>query len=231
MVGSRAKAQALIMAGEVLVGGKAASKSGMLVATDAAIELKERPPFVGRGGIKLAHALSEFGVDVAGATALDVGASTGGFTDCLLQAGARRVYALDVGRGQLDYGLRRDSRVVVMEKVNAHYPFELPERVDFACVDVSFISLTQVLPNVFPHVKAGGSVVALVKPQFEARRREVGKGGVVRDPQIHARTLGRVVLWATEAGVRLRGVTASPILGAAGNREFFVYLSFYDDGG
>ena len=231
MVESRAKAQALIMAGEVLVEGKAASKSGTLVSADASIELKERPPFVGRGGIKLAHALSEFGVDVAGATALDVGASTGGFTDCLLQAGSRRVYALDVGRGQLDYGLRQDSRVVVMEKVNAHYPFELPERVDFACVDVSFISLTKVLPNLFPHVKAGGAVVALVKPQFEARRREVGKGGVVRDPLIHAKVLGRVILWATEAGVRLRGVTASPILGAAGNREFFVHLGFYDDGG
>ena len=162
---------------------------------------------------------------------MDVGASTGGFTDCLLQKGAERVYALDVGRGQLDYGLRQDPRVTVMEKVNAHYAFELAERVGVATVDVSFISLRQVLPNVLPHLEPWGRVVALVKPQFEAQRREVGKGGVVRDPLIHAKVLGRVVRWAAEAGLRLRGVTPSPILGAAGNREFFVHLSFYDDGG
>ncbi len=230
MVPSRAKAQALIMAGEVSSEGLALTKAGALVAVDAPISIREKPPFVGRGGLKLAHALEEFGVNPKGMTALDVGASTGGFTDCLLQGGARRVYALDVGRGQLDYGLRQDPRVVVMERVNAHYPFELPEKVGVVTVDVSFISLTQVLPNVLPHLKEGGCVVALVKPQFEARRREVGKGGVVRDPLIHARVLGRVIRWATDAGLRLRGITPSPILGAAGNREFFLHLSFYEDG-
>lgn len=227
MVESRAKAQALIMAGEVSSAGRVVTKPGTVMSADTPISIRERPPFVGRGGIKLAHALKEFGVDPEGLTALDVGASTGGFTDCLLQGGARRVYALDVGRGQLDYGLRRDDRVVVMERVNAHFAFELPEKVGVATVDVSFISLTQVLPNVLAHLEPWGRVVALVKPQFEARRREVGKGGVVRDPMIHARVLGRVVRWATESGLRLRGITPSPILGAAGNREFFVHLSFY----
>lgn len=230
MVASRAKAQALIMAGEVMLGESALTKPGLQVAVDAPISIREKPPFVGRGGLKLAHALGEFGLDVTGMTALDVGASTGGFTDCLLQRGARRVYALDVGRGQLDYGLRQDDRVDVMERVNAHYPFELAEKVGVATVDVSFISLTQVLPNVVTHLEQWGRVVALVKPQFEARRREVGKGGVVRDPLIHARVLGRVIRWATEAGLRLRGITPSPILGAAGNREFFLHLSFYEDG-
>ncbi len=230
MVGSRAKAQALIMAGEVLLPGGRMTKPGTLVPEDVQVSIRERPPYVGRGGVKLAHAIEEFGIDVTGLTALDVGASTGGFTDCMLQRGARRVYALDVGRGQMDYGLRQDGRVVVMERVNAHYPFELPERVGLATVDVSFISLTQVLPNVTAHLEPWGSVVALVKPQFEARRGEVGKGGVIRDPTIHARVLGRVVRWVTEAGLRLRAMTPSPILGAAGNREFFLLLSFYDDG-
>lgn len=229
MVESRAKAQALIMAGEVMAGGAAMTKAGALVPVDAPISIRERPPFVGRGGVKLAHALKAFRLNPKGMTALDVGASTGGFTDCLLQRGARRVYALDVGRGQLDYGLRQDPRVTVMERVNAHYPFELPEKVDVATVDVSFISVTQVLPNVVSHVKRRGNVVALVKPQFEARRREVGRGGVVRDPLVHARVLGRVIRWVTEAGLRLRSITPSPILGAAGNREFFLHLSFYED--
>ncbi len=229
MVESRAKAQALIMAGEVMAGGAAMTKAGALVPVDILISIRERPPFVGRGGVKLDHALKAFCLNPKGMTALDVGASTGGFTDCLLQRGARRVYALDVGRGQMNYGLRQDPRVSVMEKVNAHYPFELRERVDLATVDVSFISVRQVLPNVVSHVKRGGSIVALVKPQFEARRREVGRGGVVRDPLIHARVLGRVILWVTEAGLRLRSMTPSPILGAKGNREFFLHLSFYED--
>ena len=230
MVESRAKAQALIMAGEVSSGGRVVTKPGTVVSTSACISIREKPPFVGRGGIKLAHALKEFGVNPEGLTGLDVGASTGGFTDCLLKRGARRVYALDVGRGQLDYGLRQDDRVVVMERVNAHYAFEMPERVDVATVDVSFISLTRVLPNVLAHLEPWGSVVALVKPQFEAKRREVGKGGVVRDPLIHARVLGRMTKWVAEAGLRLRSITPSPILGAAGNREFFMHLGFYEDG-
>ena len=231
MVESRVKAQSLIIAGEVLANGVKVTKPGTTLPTDAALSLKERPPFVGRGGIKLDHALSEFGINPDGLTALDVGASTGGFTDCLLQKGAKRVYALDVGRGQLNYGLRQDPRVVVMEKVNAHYTFSLPEKIAIATIDVSFISVTKVLPNVLPHLNERGVIVALVKPQFEAMYREVGKGGVIRDPQIHARVLGRVILWATEAGIRLRSLTPSPILGAAGNREFFLLLENSQNGG
>ena len=230
MVESRVKAQSLIIAGEVMVNGNKVTKPGTALPTDATLSLKERPPYVGRGGIKLDHALREFRVDPVGLTVLDVGASTGGFTDCLLQRGAKRVYALDVGRGQLSYALRQDPRVVVMEKVNAHYTFSLPEKVAIATIDVSFISVTKVLPNVLPHLKEGGAIVALVKPQFEAMYREVGKGGVIRDPQIHARVLGRVILWATEAGIRLRSLTPSPILGAAGNREFFLLLEYGQDG-
>ena len=230
MVESRVKAQSLIIAGEVMVNGNKVTKPGTALPTDATLSLKERPPYVGRGGIKLDHALREFRVDPVGLTVLDVGASTGGFTDCLLQRGAKRVYALDVGRGQLSYALRQDPRVVVMEKVNAHYTFSLPEKVAIATIDVSFISVTKVLPNALPHLKEGGVIVALVKPQFEAMYREVGKGGVIRDPQIHARVLGRVILWATEAGMRLRSLTPSPILGAAGNREFFLLLEYGQDG-
>ena len=230
MVESRVKAQSLIIAGEVMVNGNKVTKPGTALPTDATLSLKERPPYVGRGGIKLDHALREFRVDPVGLTVLDVGASTGGFTDCLLQRGAKRVYALDVGRGQLSYALRQDPRVVVMEKVNAHYTFSLPEKVAIATIDVSFISVTKVLPNALPHLKEGGVIVALVKPQFEAMYREVGKGGVIRDPQIHARVLGRVILWATEAGIRLRSLTPSPILGAAGNREFFLLLEYGQDG-
>ena len=231
MVESRVKAQSLIIAGEVLANGVKVTKPGTTLPTDAALSLKERPPYVGRGGIKLDHALSEFGINPAGQTALDVGASTGGFTDCLLQRGAKKVYALDVGRGQLNYGLRQDPRVVVMEKINAHYTFSLPEKISIATIDVSFISITKVLPNVLPHLNERGIIVALVKPQFEAMYREVGKGGVIRDPQIHARVLGRVILWATEAGLRLRSITPSPILGAAGNREFFLLLENSQNGG
>ncbi len=230
MVESRVKAQSLIIAGEVMVNGNKVTKPGTALPTDATLSLKERPPYVGRGGIKLDHALREFRVDPVGLTVLDVGASTGGFTDCLLQRGAKRVYALDVGRGQLSYALRQDPRVVVMEKVNAHYTFSLPEKVAIATIDVSFISVTKVLPNALPHLKEGGVIVALVKPQFEAMYREVGKGGVIRDPQIHARVLGRVILWATEAGIWLRSLTPSPILGAAGNREFFLLLEYGQDG-
>ena len=221
---SREKAQALIMAGEVTVAGKPISKAGQQVSSGIQISVAAPLPYVGRGGTKLAHALDEFRIDVRDAVALDVGASTGGFTDCLLQRGTRRAYALDVGYGQLDQRLRRDPRVVVMERVNARYPFQLPERVDIATVDVAFISLRLVLPSVAEHVKKGGSIVALVKPQFEAERKQVGKGGVVRDPQVHAAVLARIIVWAVEHGFRLLGLTASPLLGDAGNREFFVWL-------
>lgn len=221
---TREKAQALIMAGQVLVSDRPVTKAGTLIPEDAQILLRAQLPYVSRGGIKLAHALDTFGLDVQGRVALDAGASTGGFTDCLLQRGARRVYALDVGYGQLDLRLRQDPRVVVMERTNVRHPFALPERVELAAADVSFISLTKVLPSVAQHVVRGGVLLLLVKPQFEAEREEVGKGGVIRDPAIHARVLGRVVLWCIEQRFRLRGLTPSPILGDAGNREFFLLL-------
>ena len=228
---TRERAQAMIMGGAVHLPGGKALKPGSLLPPDTALETKGGLPYVGRGGVKLAHALDAFAVAVDGNTALDVGASTGGFTDCLLQRGARRVFALDVGHGQMDYRLRGDPRVVVMEKVNARHPFFLREEgsadeveVDLATVDVAFISLTKVLPQVALHLKPGGPLIALVKPQFEAEKGEVGRGGVVKDPKVHARVLGRMVLWGVEEGFRLGGIVPSPILGDAGNREFFVLM-------
>ena len=163
-------------------------------------------------------------MDVRGLRALDVGASTGGFTDCLLKRGAVHVYALDVGRGQLHQRLRRDDRVTVMERVNAHAPFELTGSVDLATIDVSFISLTKVIPNVLRHLEGGQRLLCLVKPQFEAGRGQVGRGGVVRDPMVHGQVLAEFVVWAVRSGLRLRGITASPIEGDKGNREFFTLL-------
>jgi 23S rRNA (cytidine1920-2'-O)/16S rRNA (cytidine1409-2'-O)-methyltransferase len=224
LAASPERARALLMAGQVTVGGGRIDKAGTLVDATAEVRLAPPPPYVGRGGIKLAHALQEFGLDVAGAVALDVGASTGGFTDCLLQRGAQRVYALDVGYGQLHQRLRDDPSVVVLERVNARNSFRLPEPVDLATVDVSFISLTRVLPRVIEHVRPGDPIVALVKPQFEAARSEVGRGGVVRDPEVHAAVLARLIAWVVGHGLRLRGLTPSPLLGDAGNREFFLLL-------
>ena len=221
---SREKARALVMAGSVLVGEKVVDKPGSMVVADALLRVLEPPPFVSRGGVKLAHALDTFRLDVASVVALDVGASTGGFTDCLLKRGASRVYAVDVGYGQLDYRLRADPRVVVMERVNARYPFSLPELVDLATIDVSFISVEKVVPTVAALVEDGGRLIVLVKPQFEAGRRQVQRGGLVKDPQLHAEILARFIWWAIERRFRLRGLTASPIPGASGNREFLVLL-------
>ncbi len=221
---SRAKAQALIMAGEVTVGGNAVTKSGTLVSEGIEITVKEPSPYVGRGGIKLAHALDAFNINVSGMVAADIGASTGGFTDCLLQRGARKVYAIDVGYGQLDYRLRQDKRVVVMERINARYPVSLPEKVDLATLDLSFISVTKVIPSVVNLLKENGDIFVLIKPQFEAKRGEVGKGGIIKDPQMHARVLGRFIKWAVSQKLRLWGLAASPILGASGNKEFFLLL-------
>jgi len=221
---STEKARAVIMAGEVLANDKVVDKPGTMVREDATIRLLAKPPFVSRGGIKLAHALDQFHLDVTSLVALDVGASTGGFTHCLLKRGASRVYAVDVGYGQLDYRLRVDPRVVVMERVNARYPFSVPEAVDLATIDLSFISLEKVVPNVAALLRQGGKMICLVKPQFEARRSEVGKGGVVKDPLVHARVMGRFISWAIENGFRIRGLTPSPIPGASGNREFFILL-------
>jgi 23S rRNA (cytidine1920-2'-O)/16S rRNA (cytidine1409-2'-O)-methyltransferase len=224
LVENRSKAQALIMAGEVMVNGTPMTKAGTPVAAEAQIVLAGRQRYVSRGGLKLEHALKEFNLTVDGLTCLDVGASTGGFTDCLLQHGASRVYALDVGYGQIDYTLRKDGRVTVMDRVNAHYEFALAEKVQLAVMDVSFISLSKVIPNVLPHIVRDGSLVALFKPQFEAGRDEVGKGGVIRDPLVHARTIGRFVVWMNENRLALLGLAVSPVEGAEGNREFLLHM-------
>ena len=217
---SRARAQRLIRAGLVRVEGQMADKPGTQVATSAEITLKARPRFVSRGGEKLDAALVRFGLDTEGVVAADVGASTGGFTDCLLQRGACRVYAIDVGYGQFDWRLRNDPRVVVMERTNARYLESLPEPVDLVTVDVSFISLGLILPAAVQWLRSKGQVVALIKPQFEAGRRDVGKGGVVRDPDVHRRVLERVLNVAAELNLGLRGLMSSPLRGPAGNVEF-----------
>jgi len=212
------------MAGKVAVEGKTIIKPGTLVAEEVAIAIVEPPLFVSRGGIKLDYALDRFQLDVSSKVVADIGASTGGFTDCLLKRGASRVYAVDVGYGQLDYRLRQDPRVVVMERVNARYPISLPETVDLATIDLSFISVEKVIPSVAQLLKDGGYLLVLLKPQFEAKRNEVGKGGVVKQPIVHARVLGRFIAWMIDHGFRLGGLVASPILGASGNKEFFVLL-------
>ena len=221
---SREQAQVLIMEGMVFSPAGRVLKPSSLFPNDTDFEVKGRLPFVSRGGVKLAHALDAWGTPVDGLSVLDVGASTGGFTDCLLQRGAARVCALDVGHGQLAYRIRTDPRVTVMEKVNARHPFEVPYPADLAVIDVSFISLMLVLPEISKNVKPGSLILALVKPQFEAKREDVGRGGVIKDPKVHARVLGRVINWAVDNGFRLRNICPSPILGDAGNREFFMFL-------
>jgi 23S rRNA (cytidine1920-2'-O)/16S rRNA (cytidine1409-2'-O)-methyltransferase len=223
---SRAKAQAMVMAGEVLVAGRRAEKPGQRFERSAAIEIKPaRPRFASRGGEKLEGALEDFGIDVTGLTALDVGSSTGGFTDCLLRRGAARVYAVDVGRGQLDWRLRGDPRVVVMEGVNARNlkQGDLPERPGIATLDVSFISLTKVLPAVLPLLADGAAVLPLVKPQFEAGREAVEKGGVVRDPEARRAALRAVAGFLYNSGSDIQGIVPSRLLGPKGNQEFFVH--------
>jgi 23S rRNA (cytidine1920-2'-O)/16S rRNA (cytidine1409-2'-O)-methyltransferase len=222
---SREKAQALILAGEVSVAGKVIDKAGTPVPEASEIAIAHGLQYVSRGGLKLAHALGAFRLDPAGVVAADIGASTGGFTDCLLQNGAARVYAVDVGYGLLHWRLRTDPRVVTIERTNARYLTSLPEAIDVATVDVSFISLTLVLPAVARVLKQEGQVVALVKPQFEAGRTQVGRGGVVRDPEVHKQVLRRLLEWAGREGWRVRAATPSPILGPAGNREFLALLT------
>lgn len=221
---SRARAQALILAQDVLVNGVTISKAGAPVGPDDEIVLKAPPRFVSRGGEKLDHALTVFEVDVNDKVAADFGASTGGFTDALLQRGARRVYAVDVGYGQLAEKLRLDPRVVVMDRQNVRMVTALPEPVDIVSIDVSFIGLHLVLPAAKAVLAPEGAVVALVKPQFEAGRADVGKGGVVRDPVIHQRVLREVIAAADTLALGVHGVTASPLVGPAGNREFLIHL-------
>jgi 23S rRNA (cytidine1920-2'-O)/16S rRNA (cytidine1409-2'-O)-methyltransferase len=224
LAASREQARRLILAGQVRAGDRVADKAGAWVAEDVALSVVTPPPFVSRGGLKLAAALDAFALDVQGLIAADVGASTGGFTDCLLQRGAARVYAIDVGYGQLAWRLRQDERVVVLERTNIRYLEALPEPCDLATVDVSFISLRLVLPAVRRLLKSNGRVIALVKPQFEAGRDQVGKGGVVRDAQVHRRVLRDLLEWAQGAGFAPRGLIPSPLLGPAGNVEFLLYL-------
>jgi len=226
---SREKARAFLMAGAVLVNGQPELKPGTTVDTDAAISLKENPiPYVSRGGLKLEAALDAWNIDVKGLVCADIGASTGGFTDLLLKRGAARVYALDVGYGQLDYSLRNDPRVVNMERVNVRYLPEdaIPESIDFCTIDVSFISLKLILPvAVRMFGEKPRSIVALVKPQFEAGREQVGKGGIVRDEKIHAEVLEKVKIYAGENGLNAAAEPIeSPIFGAKGNKEFLLYM-------
>jgi 23S rRNA (cytidine1920-2'-O)/16S rRNA (cytidine1409-2'-O)-methyltransferase len=224
---SRERARALIMAGQVVVADHKAEKPGQMVPVNADVRIKgELMPFVGRGGLKLQKALDEFKIDVVGLVALDVGASTGGFTDCLLQRGAQKVFAVDVGYGQLAWKLRQDERVVSLEKTNIRHltADRLPEVPDIAVIDASFISLVKVLPATLTLLKDGGVIIALIKPQFEVGPGEVGKGGVVRDAEKQKNVVSAISTAAENMGLLVRGVTESPILGAKGNREFLIVL-------
>ena len=221
---TREKAQALIMAGAVFVDGHKAAKSGQPVDAEAPIEVVAQAQFVGRGGLKLDAAIAHFGIQPAGRICLDVGASTGGFTDCLLQRGAARVHAVDVGSGQLDWKIRSDPRVVVHEKLNARYlrMEDLGERIDLAVCDVSFISVTLILPAISEVLQPGAQLVILVKPQFEAGKGQVGKGGIVREPELHQAACRRVDDAARQLGFET-ALMESPIRGAEGNREFLLH--------
>lgn len=225
LVASRSLAQRLIMAGEITVAGQLVDKPGVRVSADAEISLKAKPRFVSRGGEKLAGALEAFPVVVEGAVCADVGASTGGFTDCLLQHGAARVYALDVGYGQLAYPLRQDARVIVMERTNARCVETLAEPVSLVTMDASFISLRLLLPVVRGWLSEPAAVIPLIKPQFEAGKRDVGKGGVVKDAAVHQRVLREVLEAATACGYTVRGLVRSPLKGPSGNIEFLAWLS------
>lgn len=226
LASSRNKAQTMIWAGNVLVDGHQRTKAGDLVNANATIQVRETTPYVGRGGYKLAHALQTFGLEITDRSVIDVGASTGGFTDVLLQRGAKRVFAIDVGYGQLDYRLRTDPRVVVLERTNIRQLTALPDgsTADCGVVDVSFISLKLVLPAMQRLLASDAWIVALIKPQFEAGPEDVGRGGVVRDPNVHRRVLQDLLQFATTINLPLHDLTPSPIKGPAGNREFLAWL-------
>ena len=226
---SRSKAAAMIMAAEVFVNERLIDKPGTAVPVDASIRVKAKPRYVSRGGLKLEAAVARFRLDLRDKVCADVGASTGGFTDCLLQHGAARVYAIDVGSGLLDYRLRIDSRVRPLENTNARFLELLPERVDFISIDVSFISLRLILPRVKHWLSQPAHVIALVKPQFEAGKADVGKGGIVRDPEVHRRVLRQIILFAQSQGFVAVDLMPSPIKGQKGNTEFLLWLSTKDD--
>ena len=228
---SRQKAQAVIMAGHVFVAGQRVDKPGTAVLSDAPIEVRGHTlPYVSRGGLKLEKAMKTFPITLTDKICADIGASTGGFTDCMLQNGARKVYSVDVGYGQLDWKLRSDPRVVCMERTNARYltPEQIPDPLDFASIDVSFISLKLILPAVHRVLKAGGHVACLIKPQFEAGREKVGKKGVVRDPDVHLEVLENFLTHAKDSGFTVLDITFSPIRGPEGNIEYLGYLESGD---
>jgi 23S rRNA (cytidine1920-2'-O)/16S rRNA (cytidine1409-2'-O)-methyltransferase len=228
---SRERAQRAIMAGEVRVGDHVFAKPAEMIETDAAISVAEPPQFVGRGALKLSGALDFLRIDVQGKVALDIGASTGGFTDCLLQRGAARVFAVDVGHGQLAWKIRNDPRVVVMEKMNARFLSHehVPEDVDLCAMDVSFISLTLILPRAFELITQDGMILALIKPQFELKREDVGRGGIVREPALHQKAQQKIVKFVEEAKYRVVGVIPSAITGTDGNQEFFICIRKQSD--
>ncbi|MFD0896121.1 TlyA family RNA methyltransferase [Luteolibacter ambystomatis] len=223
---TREQAKRLILAGEVRSGDRPVDKPSTKLPLDAPLEVKEKPKFVGRGGFKIEGALDAFGIDPTGWVCLDVGASTGGFTDCLLQKGAAKVHAIDVGTNQLVWKLRTDPRVVAKEQFNARHMTEadLGEKVKLAVMDLSFISLTKVLPNVFSVLEEGGMVVPLIKPQFELERDDIGKGGIVRDPALHERAVEKIRRFVEKSGREWRGVIESPITGTDGNKEFLAWI-------
>jgi len=233
MVPSREKARALVMAGKVTVDGKRIDKPGTQINGDAPLRLEERnSSYVSRGGEKIEGALKTFGIDPQGMTVMDVGASTGGFTDCILQKGAKKVYAVDVGYGQLAWKLQQDARVVNLERKNIRYlqPQEIEDEIDLILIDASFISVEKFLPHLLGFLKKRGSILSLIKPQFEVGKGEVGKGGVVRDKSLHEKVIARISAFSRGLGLTVLGVTESPLLGPKGNREFFIYLKKEDEG-
>ena len=218
-------ARSLIVARLVKIAGNIVVDSGKSVLHDTDIVLVSKPKYVSRGGVKLAGAIERWNLGFEGMTALDVGASTGGFTDCLLQAGIEKVYSLDVGYGQLDYKLRQDDRVVVMERINARHQFTLSRKVDLLVVDVSFISVLKIIPSCLDHLKKSGIIIALIKPQFEARSEQVGKNGIVKSAYVHASVLSKVIVSFMKCGHRFKGLVPSVIKGHGGNQEFFVWFN------
>ncbi len=223
---SRERAQRAIMAGEVRGGDRVFAKAAELIEIDAPISIVQPPQFASRGALKLGGALDFFGVEVKGKTALDIGSSTGGFTDCLLQRGAAKLFAVDVGHGQLAWKLRNDPRVTVMEKVNARFLSreDIPEVADLCVIDVSFISLTLILPRAFELIAPEGMILALIKPQFELQRKDVGRGGIVREPTLHQKAQQKIVKFVEEANYHVVGLVPSTITGTDGNQEFFICI-------
>jgi 23S rRNA (cytidine1920-2'-O)/16S rRNA (cytidine1409-2'-O)-methyltransferase len=227
IVQSRERARALIMAGQVAVAGKMIDKPGVQINAEAHLQLRGKDsPYVSRGGEKLEGAIRTFGIDLKGIVVMDVGASTGGFTDCVLQKGAQKVYAVDVGYGQLAWKLQKDPRVINLERRNIRYlqREEVQDETDLILIDTSFISIEKFLPSLLRFLKDGGSILSLIKPQFEVGKGEVGKGGVVKDGALHQKVMDRILKFSRELGLKVLGVTESPLLGPKGNKEFFIYL-------